>query len=212
MYHGAAKHFISSAGREQLLEYILELETAEHLSHQQIDTQGTLSWCHDFKLRPLSRSHRNYGGSWEAYAYQQQQELQLNACRSFGKGEVLGFVLGKMMSTYDAEQQLLAAALAAPSAALQAAKHRFDFLVEEIQEREDYLAAEILEFRFQMQQRKVVCTQSRSITVIGEDCTESNPLAKVRTSSGRQLASRSGSCWAVLSIMVFTMCSFTVCW
>jgi hypothetical protein len=165
-YHSDAKHALSLDGREQLLSHILEMETPELMNSSNSDgnQQGCqLSWSSDFQLLPLSSGHMNNTYSSRTAGEQQQQVV---VARGFARGEVLGFVLGCMMPSSDAEQLLLSAAT--PEEALQMVRLSFRFELEGEEEQ-----------RQQQLQGGSSSSSSKSVTVVTAGFKNGNPLAQV---------------------------------
>jgi hypothetical protein len=168
-YHSEAKRALSLDGREQLLSHILEMEAPQLMNSSSCDgsqQSSRLSWSLDFRLLPFSSGHRNH---CQDSAASQQQHQQVVAARGFARGEVLGFVLGCMMPSSDAEQLLLSAA--SPEEALQTARLSFSF----------ELAGEAGQQQQQQQQGAAGSSSSvrRSVTVVANGFLTGNPLAQV---------------------------------
>jgi hypothetical protein len=164
-YHSDAKHALSLDGREQLLSHILEMETPELLNSSSSGGQQQgcqLSWTNDFELLPLSSSHRNNMFSSRTAGEQQQQQVVV--ARGFARGEVLGFVLGCMMPSSDAEQLLLSAATS--EEAKQMARLSFSFELEGEEEQ-------------RQQQLQGGSSGSKGVTVVAAGFPNGNPLAQV---------------------------------
>jgi hypothetical protein len=171
-YHSDAKHALSLDGREQLLSHILEMETPELLNSSSSGGQQQgcqLSWTNDFELLPLSSGHRNNQYSSRT-AGEQQQQQQIVVARGFARGEVLGFVLGCMMPSSDAEQLLLSAA--SPEEAMQMARLSFSFELEgEEEQRQQQLQGG--------SSSSSSSSSSKGVTVVAAGFLNGNPLAQV---------------------------------
>jgi hypothetical protein len=161
-YHSEAKHALSLDGREQLLSHILEMEAPELMNSSSDggEKSSYLSWSNDFQLLPLSSGHRNYGQNSSS----NEQQQQVVAARGFARGEILGFVLGCMMPSSDAEQLLLSAA--SPDEALQVARLSFSFELNGEGTQKESAAAGGSSSR-------------RNVTVVANGFLEGNPLAQV---------------------------------
>jgi hypothetical protein len=190
-YHSDAKHALSLDGRQQLLSHILEMETPELLNSSSAGGHQKgcqLSWSNDFELLPLSSGHRNNLYSSRTAGEQQQQQVVV--ARGFARGEILGFVLGCMMPSSDAEQLLLSAA--SSEEAMQMAQLSFGFELECEEEQR------------QQQLQGGSSSRSKGVTVVAAGFLTGNPLAQVWCNSHCSL------CCVLFLLYVAMLCTASV--